>query len=105
LENHPDVFDPFGIGNIPGIEYDKPPFIWIEHYEDGARGSEATHDRATFDLIKFSHYEPRRAAPGRLAQGDRGAELVGLRPRQRGGADRGGALTAASSYNRGQGRG
>jgi hypothetical protein len=56
LANHPDVFDPFGIGNIPGIEYDKP-FIWIEHCEDGARGT--PQDRATFDLVEFSHYEPR----------------------------------------------
>ena len=33
------------------------PVVWIEHYEDGARGPAA--DPATFDLVIFSHYEPR----------------------------------------------
>jgi hypothetical protein len=56
LTNHPDVFDPFALGPIPGIEYDKS-FIWIEHYLDGARGT--PEDPATFDLVTFSHYEPR----------------------------------------------
>ena len=31
----------------------------VRIYEDGARVSEATQDRATFDLVEFSHYEPR----------------------------------------------
>ncbi len=56
LYNHPDVFDPFSLGNIPGIEYDKP-FVWIEHYLDGARGTPS--DPATFDLVEVSNYEPR----------------------------------------------
>lgn len=56
LANHPDVFDPFSIGDLPGIEYDKP-FVWIEHYLDGARGT--TTDPATFDLVEFAHYEVR----------------------------------------------
>jgi hypothetical protein len=56
LANHPDVFDPFALGSIRGVSYDKP-FVWIEHYEDGARGT--PEDRATFDLVEFSHYEVR----------------------------------------------
>jgi hypothetical protein len=24
MESHPDIFDPFSLGNIPGISYDKP---------------------------------------------------------------------------------
>jgi hypothetical protein len=55
LEKHPDVFDPFAIAAIGGIGYDKP-LIWIEHYQDGARGT--PEDPATFNLVKFSHYEP-----------------------------------------------
>jgi hypothetical protein len=60
LANHPGVFDPFGRVSLGGLSYDKP-FVWIEHYLDldGARGSEATQDPATFDLVEFSHYEPR----------------------------------------------
>jgi hypothetical protein len=54
LANHPGVFDPFAIAAIPGIEYDKP-LVWIEHYEDGARGT--PEDPHTFDLVEFSHYE------------------------------------------------
>jgi hypothetical protein len=34
------------------------PVVWIEHYEDGARGTE--EDAHTFDLVIFSHYEPRK---------------------------------------------
>jgi hypothetical protein len=56
LASHPDVFDPFSLGSIPGIEYDKP-FVWIEHYLDGARST--PDDPATFDLVEFSHYEPK----------------------------------------------
>lgn len=56
LENHPDVFDPFAIAAVGGIGYDKP-LIWIEHYQDGARGT--PEDPATFGLVEFSHYEPR----------------------------------------------
>lgn len=33
------------------------PFVWVEHYEDGARGT--PQDRHTFDLVEFAHYEPR----------------------------------------------
>jgi hypothetical protein len=56
LENHPHVFDPFALASIAGLSYDKP-FVWVEHYEDGAR--DTPEDRATFDLVEFSHYEPR----------------------------------------------
>ncbi len=31
------------------------PLVWIEHYEDGARGT--PEDRATFDLVLFSGCE------------------------------------------------
>ena len=55
LANHPDVFA-IALSSTPGIEYDKS-FIWIEHYQDGARGT--PDGRATFDLVKFAHYEPR----------------------------------------------
>jgi hypothetical protein len=24
MESHPHIFDPFSLGNIPGISYDKP---------------------------------------------------------------------------------
>src|SRR5687767_14150139 len=51
LENHPHVFDPFALASIGGLSYDKP-FVWIEHYEDGARGTPS--DPATFDLVEFS---------------------------------------------------
>jgi hypothetical protein len=50
------VFDPFGRVSLGGLSYDKP-FVWIEHYLDGARGT--PQDPATFDLVEFSHYEPR----------------------------------------------
>jgi hypothetical protein len=30
--------------------------VWIEHYEDGARGT--PEDRTTFDLITFSNDDP-----------------------------------------------
>jgi hypothetical protein len=56
LDEHPDVFDPFAIRALPHVEYDKP-FIFIEHYLDGARGTPG--DKATFDLVTFSHYRPR----------------------------------------------
>ncbi|HKH76475.1 MAG TPA: hypothetical protein VKA51_05910 [Rubrobacteraceae bacterium] len=39
------------------------PVIWIEHYEDGARGTE--EDAHTFDLVIFSHYEPRKVLSAR----------------------------------------
>jgi hypothetical protein len=39
-----------------GLSYDKP-FVWIEHYLDGARGT--PQGPATFDLVEFAHYEPR----------------------------------------------
>jgi hypothetical protein len=55
LVNHPVVFA-IALSSTPGIEYDKP-FIWIEHYQDGARGT--PDDPATFDLVGFAHYEPR----------------------------------------------
>jgi hypothetical protein len=61
MESHPDIFDPFGLGNIPGISYDKP-FVWIEHYQTGARGSRS--DPATFDLTTFEHYEPKDVRSG-----------------------------------------
>jgi hypothetical protein len=56
LVDYPDLFDPFSPGIIPGTEYDKP-FVWIEHYTDGAKGTPS--DPATFDLVEFAHYEPR----------------------------------------------
>lgn len=31
------------------------PLVWIEHYEDGARGTR--EDPQTFDLVTFSSYE------------------------------------------------
>lgn len=55
LANHPDVFA-IGLTSRPGTESGKP-FVWIEHYEDGARGT--PEDPSTFDLVEFSHYEPR----------------------------------------------
>ncbi len=39
LVSKPDVFDPVIVGRFN--EYDKP-FIWIKHYEDGARGTPRT---------------------------------------------------------------
>jgi hypothetical protein len=56
LENHPHLFDPFALASIAGLSYDKP-FLWVEHYEDGGRGTPS--DPATFDLVEFSHYEVR----------------------------------------------
>jgi hypothetical protein len=56
LENHPHVFDPFALVSIAGLSYDKP-FVWVEHYEAGARGTPS--DSASFDLVEFSHYEVR----------------------------------------------
>jgi hypothetical protein len=58
LENHPHVFDPFALASIAGLSYDNP-FVWVEHYEDGARGTPS--DPATFALVEFSHYEVRGA--------------------------------------------
>jgi hypothetical protein len=59
LANHPDMFA-VGVGPIPGevveAEPDKP-CIWIEHYEDGARGTPS--DPATFDLVEFESYRVR----------------------------------------------
>jgi hypothetical protein len=55
LKKHPDVFA-IGLTSRAGTESGKP-FVWIEHYEDGARGT--PQDRATFDLVEFAHYEPR----------------------------------------------
>lgn len=37
----------------------KPPVIWIENYEDEARGTK--EDPHTFDLVSFEHFEPREA--------------------------------------------
>jgi hypothetical protein len=51
----PDVFHPANVGQYAD-QYDKP-FTWIEHYQDGARGT--PQDRATFDMVEFAHYEPR----------------------------------------------
>jgi hypothetical protein len=56
LANHPDVFSTLAPYPTPGTEYDKP-FVWIEHYEVGARGT--PEDPATFDLVEFSRYEPK----------------------------------------------
>jgi hypothetical protein len=56
LSNHPEIFAPFSIASDSGIGYDKP-FVWVEHYQDGARGT--PEDPATFDLVAFEHYEPR----------------------------------------------
>jgi hypothetical protein len=57
------VFDPFAIAATSRIGYDKP-LIWIEHYQDGARG--APEDPATFGLVEFSHYEPRAVLRARV---------------------------------------
>jgi hypothetical protein len=56
LASHPDVFSTIAPSPTPGIG-DERPFIWIEHYEDGARGT--PDDPATFYLVKFLSYEPR----------------------------------------------
>ena len=56
MTNHPEIFDPFIVSPLPGVTYDKP-FVWVEHYEDGARGT--PEDRATFDVVTFAHYTPR----------------------------------------------
>jgi hypothetical protein len=93
MESHPDIFDPFSLGNIPGISYDKP-FVWIEHYLDGARGTPS--DPATFDLVQFAHYAPREGR--QVAQGDRGALLAAPRPRHRGGPYRRGGLRASERF-------
>ena len=37
------------------------PLAWIEHYEDGARGT--SEDQHTFDLVTFSSYEVEDLAP------------------------------------------
>ena len=57
MRDHPEIFDPFNVSPLPSVTYDKP-FIWVEHYEDGARGT--PEDRATFDLVEFGHYERRK---------------------------------------------
>ena len=36
------------------------PVVWIEHYEDGARGTR--EDPETFDLVVFEDYRPRAVA-------------------------------------------
>lgn len=54
IEGHPEVIDPFSIAAILGVSYTKP-FLWIEHYEDGARGT--PEDPATLDLVEFESYE------------------------------------------------
>src|SRR5215207_3101066 len=56
LDVDPVLCDPFSIGSLPGVEYDKP-FLYVEHYLDGARGT--PEDPATFALVTFSHYQPR----------------------------------------------
>ena len=57
MTHHPEIFDPFIVSPLMGVTYEKP-FVWVEHYEDGARGT--PEDRATFDLVEFGHYEPRK---------------------------------------------
>jgi hypothetical protein len=61
LDIHPDLCDPFSIGSLPGVEYDKP-FLYVEQYLDGARGT--PEDPATFDLVEFASYEPREMLRG-----------------------------------------
>ena len=60
------------------------PLVWIEHYEDGARG--IPEDPHTFDLVTFSSYE---VEPGRVhgrgEEAHRGALLEAPGPRHRGG--------------------
>lgn len=55
--------------------------IWLEHYEDGARGT--VEDPETFDLVTFFF----RQSPG-TRQAHRQAELEGSRPGDRRGVDR-----------------
>jgi hypothetical protein len=38
------------------------PLQWIEHYEDGARGTPS--DPSTFDIVEFAHYEVRDTLRG-----------------------------------------
>jgi len=49
----------------------RTPLVWIEHYEEGARGT--PKDPHTFDLVIFSSYEITERAPylgeGRLSIG------------------------------------
>ncbi len=45
------------------------PLVWIEHYEEGSRGT--PEDRATFDLVLFSGYEVSEA----LRAGERRKEI------------------------------
>jgi hypothetical protein len=52
LSNHRDVFS-IGLSSTPGIVYAKP-FIWIEHYQTGARGTK--DDPATFDVVEFESH-------------------------------------------------
>jgi hypothetical protein len=33
------------------------PLVWIEHYQDGARGTPSEADPHTFDLVSFERYE------------------------------------------------
>jgi hypothetical protein len=68
LAQNPEIFDPFSLGSVPGVGYDKP-MIWIEHYQTGARGT--PEDAATFDIVEFSHYEPRAV----LRAGEWGKEI------------------------------
>jgi len=68
LANHPEVFATIAPSATPSIR-DERPFIWIEHYEDGARGT--PEDPATFDLVEFSHYEPKDV----LRAGEWGKEI------------------------------
>lgn len=48
-------------GAIPCAHHIEGRVVWIEHFEDGARGSE--EDPHTFDLVSFEHYVPCEA-PG-----------------------------------------
>ncbi len=47
------------------------PLVWIEHYEDGARGT--PEDPHTFDLVLFEHYEVRESRAPYL--GERAVEI------------------------------
>ena len=55
IAKHPDVFK-------ASPEAEGKPFVWIEHYENGARGTE--DDPATFELVTFASYEVRDVMGG-----------------------------------------
>lgn len=50
--------------DFPAYHSSGKPFVWIEHYQTGSRGTRT--DPATFDLVEFEHYEVRDELRGRV---------------------------------------